>query len=116
MHVLTLLFVTYISPGIALLRKYLSCLVECLPDDHFVTLSTLSSIIQVQDSFFDEVLSCTNSKKANKKILSSLIMMLRDDTAITGFSSVLRDIMGSKSPSLKFLEFQLGINIDCTFL
>ena len=99
---------TYISPGIAVLRKYYKYLVECLPDDHFVTLGTVSNIMNVKDPFFDEVLKCTDSKGANRKILDSMVMILSSDKDMNGFCNVLRDVIGSKSLTAKFLEFQIG--------
>ena len=91
-----------------MLRRHYKCLVGCLPDDHFVTLSALSNIIRVNDFFFDKTLNYTNSKRANKNILNLLIMMLSDDKDISGFCKVLRDVIGNKSLTAGFLQFQIG--------
>ena len=99
----------YFAPGIAVLRKYYKSLIEFLPDDHFVTLSAVSNIMRVKDPFFDEVLNYTNSKRANRKILDSMITLLSDDKDMNGLCNVLREVIGSKSLTLEFLEFQIGI-------
>ena len=100
-----------ISPGITVLRKYYKYLVGCLPEDHFITLSALSNVMEVQDTFFDELLKYTDSKKANKKILNSVIMMLSGDKDTEGFCNIIRKVIGNKSLTAEFLEFQMGMNV-----
>ena len=97
-----------------MLRKYYKCLVDCLPEDHFVTLRALSNVMRVQDPFFDEVLKCTDSKEANRKILNSLIILLNDDQDAKGLCNIIREVIGSKSLTADFLEFEMGMYIHCT--
>ena len=100
-----------ISTGIALLRKYYKHMIQYLPDDHLATLSLLSENVHVEDFFFDQVLNCTNSKRANMKILNSIMMMIKEDDQLNSFCKVLRDLAGSKPITREILEFQIGIRI-----
>ena len=105
----------YFAPGIAVLRKYYKSLIGFLPDDHFVTLSAVSNTMQIKDPFFDEVLNYTDSKRANRKILDFMITLLSNDKNMNGFCNVLREVIGSKSLTLEFLEFQIGNVAQCTY-
>ena len=99
-----------ISPGIALIRKYYKSILNSLPDDHFVTLSTLSEVIEVEDFFFDQVLNCTNSKRANQRMLNSIIMLIKgDDQLASSFCRCIRILAGNKPFTAEMLEFQLGM-------
>lgn len=94
-----------------MLRKYYKYLVDCLPEDHFVTLSAISSVMQVQDTFFDDVLKCTDSKKGNRMILDSMITKLTNDEDTKSFCNVIKKVIRSKSLTAEFLEFQTGMYV-----
>ena len=99
-----------IFPGIALFRKYYKSIINCLPDNHFVTLSRLSELVAVDDLFFNQVLKCTNSKRGNRKILDAIIMQLKGDYEMASyFCKRLRDLLGNKPLTGEILAFQIGM-------
>lgn len=101
---------TCISPGIALFRKYYKSIINCLPDNHFVTLSRLSQLVVVDDLFFNQVLKCTDPKRGNRKILDAIIMQLKGDYEMASyFCKCLRELLGNKPITGEILAFQIGI-------
>lgn len=98
-----------IFAALALLKKYYIYLLESFTDDHVTTICTLCELIPVNEGFFNEVLSMTDTKEANRRILNSLIRMLNSDNQLVGFCELVKSVMSiRKRFSLKIVEFETG--------
>lgn len=104
--------------GIAILKKYYSIILESLPDNHTKSISVLSENAPVDEAFFNEILSLTDYKEANHRILNAVILMMKSDNNIIGVCKLVRMLVGSKRFSKEILQFESGkiltvnLNID----
>jgi len=91
------------------LKKYYEILLDCFTDDHVTTLCTLCEIVKVDEGFFNQVLSMTNTKEANRRILNALISMLKSDNQLVGFCEVFKALINiRKRFSKEIIEFETG--------
>ena len=98
--------------GIAVLKKYYSIILESLPDNHTKSISVLSENAPVDEAFFNEILSLTDCKEANHRILNAIILMMKSDNNIIGVCKLVKMLVGSKRLSKEILEFESGKNTD----
>ena len=68
-------------------------LLTSLPDDHVTTVSILGEHVEIDDVFFNEIISLTDHSIANEKILNAVILMVNRDGQIRGFSQLLKLLM-----------------------
>ena len=94
--------------GIAVLKKYYGIILESLPDNHTKSISVLSENAPVDEAFFNEILSLTDCKEANHRILNAIILMMKNDSNIIGVCKLVRMLVGSKRFSKEILEFESG--------
>ena len=85
---------------------------ESLPDDHVTSISILSENVPINESFFEEVLSLTNHKLANEKILNAMIYLLRKDDQMKGFCRLTKLLISENTKySREILQFEIGTYI-----
>ena len=111
-------FVFYFyNSAISLLRKYYNILWQSFSDDHILTIGILDTLIEVKESFFDEVVAITNPSQANIKILDALILWLKQDDKIMEFCKVIKRLAMSNKFVKELLQFELGMNTDsCAYM
>ena len=103
--------------GIAVLKKYYSIILESLPDNHIKSISVLSENAPVDEVFFNEILSLTDCKEANHRILNAVILMMKNDNNIIGVCKLVRMLVGSKRFSKEILEFESGnLKINASYI
>ena len=102
-------FIT-ITVAIALLRKHYNKLLTSMPDDHVTTIGLLSESIPLHEVFFDEIISLTDHRVANEKILNALILHLDHDNQMKGFCTVVKLIVKRECQfSNDMLMFEMGM-------
>ena len=102
--------------GIAVLKKYYGIILASLPDNHTKSISVLSENAPVDEAFFNEILSLTDCKEANHRILNAIILMMKSDNNIIGVCKLVRMLVGSKRFSKEILEFESGKVITKSFI
>ena len=106
-------FIT-ITVAIALLRKHYNKLLTSMPDDHVTTIGLLSESIPLHEVFFDEIISLTDHRVANEKILNALILHLDHDNQMKGFCTVVKLIVKRECQfSNDMLMFEMGMFYLC---
>ena len=84
-------------------------LLASLPDDHVTTIGILSENVEIDETFFNEMLSLTDHNVANEKILNAVILMVNRDGQIRGFSQLLKLLMKSDCRSSHEMRmFEIG--------
>ena len=102
-------FIT-ITAAIALLRKHYNKLLTSMPDDHVTTIGLLSESIPLHEVFFDEIISLTDHRVANERILNALILHLDHDNQMKGFCTVVKLIVKRECQfSNDMLMFEMGM-------
>ena len=102
-----------------MLKKYYNIILESLPDDHTTSISLLSENGEnapVDEGFFSEILSTTDCREANCRILNAVILMMKEDRNIMGLCKLVMMLVGSKKFSKEILEFEAGKLKLCNFL
>ena len=95
--------------ALAVLRKHYHMLLASLPEDHVTTIGILSENVEIDETFFNEMLSLTDHSVANEKILNAVILMVNRDTQIRGFSQLLKLLMKSDCRSSHEMRtFEIG--------
>ena len=90
--------------GVAVIKKHYTSLLRCLPSDHMITLGRLSQAIPLRDQTIDQIISCTDSTEANKKILHLLILMIENDNNLLDFCSAMEKILRGIPTALESLR------------
>jgi len=98
----------------SLLKEYYLILLDKFPDDHVTTIGIMSEQVGIDDRFFNEILSTTNPREANERILNSIIIMLKYDEQIMEMCKLAKLLMRTGAFSKEILEFEIRTYM-CTF-
>ena len=96
------------STAIALLRKYYDTMLEYFPDDHITTIGLLSGMVRLRGGFFEEVITCTDPRDANQRILNAIFLKMEHDGQFAIACELIKALIGSKQHSKEFVEFETG--------
>ena len=91
-----------------MLRKYYSTLVDCFYDDHITTIGTLQRIIPIKEKFFKEIISMSDRKKANRRMLNALFVIIQSDDQMLNFCSAVLDLCSRDKFCNELVEFTRG--------
>jgi len=84
-------------------------LLESFIDDHVKTINILRQIMTVDERFYGEVISMNDHKKANVRILNSIICVIKNDKQLVEFCEVVKSLISvRKQFSIEMLEFETG--------
>jgi len=96
--------------GITILMKYYNDLLTSLPKDYVITLHHFCKLMHITDDdkitkIADLVASCSNSKESNRMILDMMILSLKNNYRLLGFSYALEKLVeGSKFAVIESLR------------
>ena len=95
--------------GITILKKYYDDLLTSLPKDHVITLHHFCKLMHISNDKITEiadlVASSSNSKESNRVILDAMILSLKNDYWLLGFSYALEKLVeGSKFAVIESLR------------
>ena len=100
--------------AVAVLKKYYDMLLESFSDDHVATVNKLNGIIAVNKQFLNEIISMTDHKKANVRILNGIICAIKRDNDVLGFCEVFKALISvRKRFTIEMFEFEAGKKLEC---
>jgi len=74
-----------------------------------MTVGILDTCVEVQESFFNEVVAITNPSQANMKILNAVILWLKGDDKIMEFCKLIKRLAVGNKFTKELLQFELGM-------
>ena len=93
---------------ILVLRKYYSNLADSFYDDHITTMSILQTKIYVKETFFRNIISMTDHKMANQRMLHALMVLIQADDQMMSFCGAVLDLCSRDKFCNELVEFTRG--------
>ena len=93
---------------ILVLRKYYSNLADSFFDDHITTMGILQTKFYVKDTFFSDIISMTDHKMANQRMLNALMILIQADNQMMNFCGAVLDLCSRDKFCDELVEFTKG--------
>ena len=91
-----------------MIKKYYNVIIDCFFDDHIISIGILNSIMHVEERFFNEIISITDHRKANQRMLNALIVILKSDDQMKNFCDAVLALCTRDKLCKEIVEFTRG--------